>query len=177
MQEEGTGAGDGFFAALDAASGGAVTAAGIPGEHDHDRAEQALVDAAAARGDAAALAAAFTRFAAEHEAHLKHEEDVMMPLTMKIGAMPEERGRKANKSLLRPMLPEFEAFHLKWILQKLLKHKPAEATRVFICGLQVTSTPAEYVRFLPTIAAEVPAPVFAAMDAEFGIAGPGTVAP
>ena len=47
--EEGTGAGDGFFAVLDITSGDAVTAAGIPGEHEHDRAEQALVDARSRR--------------------------------------------------------------------------------------------------------------------------------
>ena len=58
-----------------------------------------------------------------------------------------------------------------------MKHKPAEATRVFDWGLQAASTPAEYARFIPKIAAAVPASMFAAMDAEFGIAGPGKVAP
>jgi hypothetical protein len=29
----------------------------------------------------------------------------MVLLTMKVGATPEERGRKANESLLRPMPP------------------------------------------------------------------------
>lgn len=127
-------------------------------------------------GDAASLKAAYDTFADAYEEHMKAEEDMLMPLTQKVGATPAERAKVANQILVAPMeaTGDFD-FFIGWVVRMLVKHKPAEAVRVFIWGLQYATTAAQYAALLPTIKAVVPEPMFAAMAEEFQLEEPGKV--
>jgi hypothetical protein len=115
----------GFFPLLDAQFEGVVTAEGLAGEHEHDRAEQARVDAALAGGDAGAAAAAIAHFAAEHEKHLKHEEDVLMPLTMKVSA---HRRAAATLCCVRSARLTRPLCHARWRAPALSARAPSTST-------------------------------------------------
>lgn len=167
---------NGMFPFMDAKFDGVITSEKLGHEHSEDKKEQAEVDAAFSTGDVAKINAILEKFIADHEHHLKHEEDVLMPLTMKAGNSPAERGIAVNQNLLKPMLATGDfPFFLDWALKKLVKHKPAEAVRVFVWGLQYGSTAEEYASFLPVIKGAVPSDMFASLDKDFDLSGPGKV--
>ncbi len=94
-----------------------------------------------------------------HLAHLKKEEEVMMPLTMKTGATPVERTRVVHTNLVTTALArnasEFE-YYIGWCVRKLSKHgspmqSPEVATRVFVRGLWCACSTAQWAIFRPVV--------------------------
>ncbi len=171
-----------LFPLLDAASGGAITAAGLTGEHEHDRRLAAAVDAALDDDDLAALHRAFPVWRDEHLHHLEHEEAVMMPLTMKTAPTPEGRARVVHERLLTPSaeLPSFDWF-IGWVVAQLSTHgstaqPPAVATRVFAWGLQHASSSVQWQRFRPIVERNCPPAMWAELAAGFGLDGAGKIA-
>lgn len=167
---------NGIFPVMDAVFEDAITKAGFRGEHSKDIEEQEDVSAALASGDIPKITAVFGHFSEDHEKHLKHEEDVMMPLTNKMGTNLAERGAAANLGLLKPMLEHGDfPFYLNWVIVKLVKHKPADAVRMFVWALQYSSTEEQYASFLPVIKGAIPAEMWATMDKEFDLSAAGKV--
>ena len=171
-----------MFALLDEAGGGAISAAGLPGEHEHDRRLVAAVDAALAGGDTAALRQAWSVWHDEHLQHLEHEEAVMMPLTMKTAPTPEGRARIVHERLLTPAaeLPDFDWF-VGWVVLMLSAHgssaqPPSVATRVFAWGLQHASSPPQWRRFRPIVERNCPPAMWNELVAGFGLDSDGKIA-
>jgi hypothetical protein len=170
-----------MFALLDEASGGAITAAALPAEHDEDVRLAAAVDAALAAGDTAGLRSAWLAWQEEHLRHLEHEEAVMMPLTMKTASTPEGRARVVHERLLTPSAeqPDFDWF-VGWVISMLSRHgssaQPAAvATRVFAWGLQHASSPAQWQRFRPIVERNCPPGLWADLAVGFGLDGEGKI--
>jgi hypothetical protein len=83
MEDGVEGAGGGSAAMLDHYFDGAAGAAVFKEEHVHEHASQRAVKVALAEGPEA-LRGAFESYRVVAEAHLQHEEDVMVPLVMRI---------------------------------------------------------------------------------------------
>ena len=171
-----------MFGLLDEVGGGAISAAGLPGEHDEDTRLARAVDAALEAGDTAGLRSAWLAWHDEHLRHLEHEEAVMMPLTMKTAPTPEGRARIVHERLLTPseQLPDFDWF-VGWVVSLLSRHgstsqPPAVATRVFAWGLQHASSPAQWRRLGPIVERNCPPEVWAGLAAEHGLDGDGKIA-
>lgn len=171
-----------MFALLDEAGGGAITAAGLPDEHEHDVRLAAAVSTALDAGDLGALRQAWSAWRDEHLQHLEHEEAVMMPLTMKTAATPEGRARVVHERLLTPAaeLPDFEWF-IGWVVQMLSAHgstaqPPAVATRVFAWGLQHASSREQWQRLRPIVERSCPPAMWNELVAGFGLDTDGKIA-
>ena len=83
MEDGVEGSGGGSAAMLDHYFDGAAGASVFKEEHVHEHANQRAVTAAMAEGPVA-LHAAFEAYRVAAEAHLKHEEEVMMPLVVRL---------------------------------------------------------------------------------------------
>lgn len=171
-----------MFALLDEVSSGAITAAKLPAEHVEDQRLAKAVDAALASKDGAALATAFSTWKDDHLHHLSHEEEVMMPLTMKTAATPEARARIVHDRLLGPSesLPSFD-WYVGWVVQKLCEHgsasqPPAVAVRVFAWGLQHACSPAQWARLGAIVEANTTPALWSEIAAKFELDGPGKIA-
>jgi hypothetical protein len=170
-----------MFALLDSVSGGAISAAKLPAEHLEDARFAAAVDAALAGGDAGAVRAAWSAWKEDHLHHLVHEEEVMMPLTMKTGANAEARARVVHDRLLVPgeSLPNFDWF-IGWVVGMLSQHgsagQPANvATRVFAWGLQHACSPVQWNRLRPIVERNCTPAIWDELTAKFGLNGPGPI--
>jgi hypothetical protein len=173
---------DAMFALLDEASGGAISAAGLPAEHNEDTRLAASVDAASTGSDLAALRFAWLAWRDEHLRHLEHEETVMMPLTMKTAPTPEGRARIVHDRLLTPSAqgPDFDWF-VGWVVTMLSRHgsssqSPAVATRVFAWGLQHASSPAQWRRWRPIVEQSCPPGMWDELAAGFDLDADGKIA-
>jgi len=127
---------DSMFDLLDGVSAGAITSANLPAEHVEDSRLAAAVDVALGATGSSTLRAAWSAWKDDHLHHLVHEEEVMMPLTMKTGATPEARARVVHDRLLGPSegLPNFD-WYIGWVVRMLSEFgsagQPANvATRV-----------------------------------------------
>lgn len=172
---------DAMFALLDEVSGGAVSEAALPAEHDHDLALARRVDAALT-GGSDGLRAAWDAWRVDHLHHLEHEERVMMPLTMKTGATPDARARVVQERLLRPSLEiaDFD-WYVGWVVAMLDAHgssgQPASvAVRVFAWGLQASCTPEQWDHFRPIVSQNCSPAIWGELSQKFGLDGPGMVA-
>ncbi len=170
---------DSMFGLLDEVGGGAISSAHLPAEHVEDRRLAADVDAALDRGDASSLGAAWSTWKEDHLHHLAHEEDVMMPLTMKTAPTPEGRARVVHERLLGPAekLPHFD-WYIGWVVGMLSRHgssgQPANvATRVFAWGLQHACSPSQWSRLRPVVEGNCTAPIWAELAEKFGLSGEG----
>jgi hypothetical protein len=170
-----------MFAILDAISGGAIGAAKLPDEHLEDVRLAAAVDGARAAGDIEALRRAWDEWQRDHLHHLAHEEEVMMPLTMKTAATPQARARVVHERLVVPFekLPDFD-WYIGWVVGMLARHgssaqPPAVATRVFAWGLQLASSREQWQRFKSIVERNC-APAIWAELTQFGLDGDGQIA-
>jgi hypothetical protein len=168
MEDGVEGAGGGITSMLDKYFDDAAGAAMFKAEHVDEHAMQAAVTRAVPEG-AAAVRAAYAAYRTCAEAHLTHEEDVMMPLVARL------QGPKA------PLFAEwcvsagiahggFEHFVAHGV-QSLsaygsAKNTPAGATRVFVHALKAVCTPVQWAQYLPVARSAAPPDVWEAVLAE-----------
>jgi len=117
---------DSMFELLDGVSGGAITSANLPEEHVKDAVLATAVDAALGGADTTAVRAAWSAWKDDHLHHLTHEEEIMMPLTMKTAATPEARARVVHDRLLGPSekLDNFD-WYIGWVVSMLCRYGSA----------------------------------------------------
>ena len=170
-----------MFGLLDSVGAGAISAAKLPEEHVEDTRLAVALDAALAGSDLSAIRTAWTAWKDDHLHHLTHEEEVMMPLTMKTAATPEARARVVHERLLVPgeRLPNFD-WYIGWVIQMLSRYgsesQPANvATRVFAWGLQHACSPAQWNRLRPIVQKNCTPEIWAEMCAKFELDGAGRV--
>lgn len=170
-----------MFALLDEVGGGAVSQAALPDEHLRDTELARAVDAALTGGPTD-LRAAWDTWRADHLHHLEHEEQVMMPLTMKTAPTPDGRARVFQDRVLRPSLalPDLD-WYLGWVVSMLARHGSAGqpghvAVRAFAWGLQAASTRDQWDRFRPIVREHATPPIWDELVQKFGLDGPGMVA-
>lgn len=171
-----------MFALLDEVSSGGITSANLPAEHVEDQRLAKAVDAALAAKDGALLASAFSTWKADHLHHLSHEEEVMMPLTMKTAPTPEGRARIVHERLLTPSesLPNFD-WYIGWVVHLLSEHGSASqpaavAVRVFAWGLQHACSPSQWTRLGAVVKANTAPALWSEIAAKFELDGPGKIA-
>jgi len=172
---------DFVFALLDGVGAGAISAAKLPEEHVEDSRLAVVVDVALGAAEVGALRSAWSVWKEDHLHHLTHEEEVMMPLTMKTAATPEARARVAHEQLLRPSesLPNFD-WYIGWVVGMLSQHasagQPANvATRVFAWGLQHACSPGQWNRLRPIVERNCTPAIWAEMSSKFGLDGDGPI--
>jgi hypothetical protein len=170
-----------MFALLDETGAGAITAAKLPAEHLEDQRLAAVVDTALTRDDAAALRAAWVKWKEDHLHHLAHEEEVMMPLTVKTAPTPEGRARIVHDRLLTPAesLPHFDWF-VGWVVSMLSQHgssaqPPNVATRVFAWGLQHACSPSQWNRLRRIVERNCTPAIWDELTTRFGLNGEGPI--
>ena len=168
MEDGVEGAGGGSAAMLDHYFDGAAGAAVFKEEHVREHAGQRTVTAAIAEGPAA-LRAAFEAYRALAEAHLKHEEDVMMPLIVRL---PQPKAPKFAQWCVSAGIAHggFEHF-VRHGVESLSTHgsgknTPAGAARVFLHSLKSVCSPAQWAVYLPIARAAAPPSIWAAVVAE-----------
>ena len=168
MEDGVEGAGGGITTMLDRYFDGAAGAAMWRDEHVHEHAMQATVSDAIPRG-IDALRAAYDDYRAAAEAHLKHEEDVMMPL---VARLPQPKAPLFAAWCLSAGIAHGDFDHFVAHGVKSLaafgstKNTPVGATRVFLHSLKTVSTPAQWQRFLPIARSAAPPQVWAGVLAE-----------
>lgn len=168
MEDGVEGAGGGSAAMLDAYFDGAASAATFKAEHEHEHAMQAAVTRALPAGTAA-LRQAFAAYRDCAQAHLRHEEDIMMPL---VARLPQPRAPLfahwcVSAGMAHGGFDHFVAHGVQSLATfGSAKNSPAGATRVFVHALKAVCTPAQWVRYGPLARAAAPVPVWAAVVAE-----------
>jgi hypothetical protein len=172
---------DSMFELLDSVSAGGITAAKLPQEHLEDTRLARAVDGALGNGDSASLRAAWSTWKEDHLHHLAHEEEIMMPLTMKTAPTPDARARIVHDRLLEPAEknPDFDWF-VGWVVGMLSEHgssgQPANvATRVFAWGLQHACSPAQWDRLRPIVERNCSPAIWAELTSKFGLNGAGPI--
>lgn len=173
---------DAMFGLLDGVGNGAISSAKLPEEHAEDSRLAAAVDAALAAANTTALQTAWSAWKDGHLHHLTHEEEVMMPLTMKTAATPEARARVVHDRLLGPSerLPDFD-WYVGWVVSMLSQHgsagqPPNVATRVFAWGLQHACSPSQWNRLRLVVERNCTPAIWAELTAKFGLDGAGPIA-
>jgi Hemerythrin HHE cation binding domain len=172
---------DFMFDLLDRAGAGAITSAKLPEEHVEDSRLAAAVDTALGAPEVSTARAAWSAWKEDHLHHLAHEEEVMMPLTMKTAATPEARARIVHDQLLGPSekLPNFD-WYIGWVVRMLSQHgsagQPANvATRVFAWGLQHACSPSQWNRLRPIVERSCTPAIWAELTSKFGLNGDGPI--
>ncbi len=170
-----------MFGLLDEVGAGAVSSASLPEEHLEDTRLAAEVDGALEGSDIPALRAAWTTWKDAHLHHLAHEEEVMMPLTMKTASTPQGRARIVHDMLVVPFetLPDFDWF-IGWVVHLLSRHgsneqPPNVATRVFAWGLQHACSPVQWQRLRPIVERNCTPEIWAELAGRFGLDGEGAI--
>lgn len=168
MEDGVEGAGGGSAAMLDHYFEGAAGAAMFKAEHEGEHAMQDAVTDAIPRG-AEAVRGAFAAYRACAEAHLRHEEDIMMPL---VARLPQPKAPLFAKWCVSAGIAHggFEHFVAHGV-QSLATHgsaknTPAGATRVFVHALKTVCTPAQWAQYLPVARSAAPPEVWQAVLAE-----------
>jgi len=168
MEDGVAGAGGGSAAMLDHYFDGAAGAAVFKEEHVHEHAQQRAVAAAIGDGPVA-LRAAFETYRVTAEAHLKHEEDVMMPL---VARLPMPKAPKFAQWCVSAGIAHggFEHFVAHGV-QSLAtygstKNSPAGATRVWVHALKAVCSPEQWAAYLPIARDAAPPSVWASIVAE-----------
>jgi hypothetical protein len=168
MEDGVEGAGGGSARMLDHHFDGAAGAAMFRDEHEQEHAAQAAVTQALAEGEAATRAAFFA-YREVAEAHLQHEEDIMMPL---VARLPQPRAPLFAQWCVSAGIAQGDFDHfVEHGVQSLAtwgsaKNSPAGATRVFVHALKTLCTPAQWQRYLPLARRAAPPAVWAAVLAE-----------
>jgi len=168
MEDGVEGAGGGSAAMLDHHFDGAAGAAMFKDEHVHEHAMQQAVTDALPQG-AAAVRAAFAAYRVMAEAHLKHEEDIMMPLVARLPApkAPLFAHWCLSAGIAHGGFEHFVAHGVRSLATHgSAKNTPAGATRVFVHALKTICTPAQWVHYLPVARQAAPPAIWAAVLAE-----------
>ncbi|MDR7268750.1 hypothetical protein J2X20_001379 [Pelomonas saccharophila] len=169
MEDGVAGAGGGITTMLDLHFDGAVNAALFRAEHEDEHGLQAAVTRAIPLG-VGALRDAWVAYRACAEAHLLHEEDVMMPL---VARLPKE-GKAAlfaqwcvSAGIAQGGFDHLVAHGVASLAAfGSTKNTPAGATRVFVQALKAVCTPEQWTRYLPIARAAAAPAVWAAVLAE-----------
>ena len=169
MEDGVEGAGGGITTMLDLYFDGAVNAALFRAEHVAEHALQAAVTEAIAQGPEA-LRTAWAAYREGAEAHLLHEEDVMMPL---VARLPKE-GKAAlfaqwcvSAGIAQGGFDHLVAHGVASLAAfGSTKNTPAGATRVFVQALKAVCTPEQWTRYLPIARGAAAPAVWAAVLAE-----------
>jgi hypothetical protein len=137
-------------------------------EHELEHESQHAVTAALGAG-AAALRSAFGAYRVLAEAHLLHEEAVMVPL---VALLPHPKAPKFAQWCLTAGIAHggFEHFVAHGV-KSLATHgsarnTPEAATRVWVHALKAVCTPAQWARYLPAARAAAPPAVWASIVAD-----------
>jgi len=168
MEDGVEGAGGGSTAMLDLYFDGAAGAPVFREEHVQEHAGQRAVTAAIGQG-AAALRAAFEAYRAAAEAHLKHEEDVMVPLVIRL---PNPKAPKFAEWCVSAGIAHggFEHFVAHGVESLATygstKNTPAVATRVWVHSLKAVCSPEQWATYLPIARAAAPSHIWAGIVAE-----------
>lgn len=151
-------------------------------EHTDDLGECVTVDEALAARNADGVLQEFTKWREHHLHHLKHEEEVMMPLipkTVPAPPNPTKLGRVFHDRVLSAGEAEgdFDWF-VGWNVKQLSGYGSTSentkvATRVWVWGLQNACTPAQWEQYLPFVKDNASGEVWQYMVADFKIDGPG----
>jgi hypothetical protein len=134
------------FRVLDAEMEGIVTNQGLHGLHAELENLEAAVNGALAQSDVTKLQEVYPPFMEFNEAHLKKEEDVMMPSIQKM--MKDEKPLK--KYMMQEILPTVKSspdweFFIKYANKILEKHDGGmPRARVFDQAIWAASSPAEW---------------------------------
>jgi hypothetical protein len=171
---------NGMFGLLDSSFDNAISKESIAGEHTHDKAESAAVQAAIDAGDIAAVKAAWAPYHTHHLEHLVHEEKVLMPLVGRLGGGDGlKRTALFNKHIVAPGLAtgDFDFFvsHGVGILAAhgSTEHDAKTASRVFANAIRGCTPPDLWAHLLPIVKAAMPAEVYEAAVEVGDIDGPG----
>ena len=168
MEDGVEGAGGGSAAMLDHYFDGAAGASVFKEEHVHEHIIQLEVTAAIDEGPVA-LRAAFGKYRAAAEAHLQHEEDVMVPLVMRL---PSPKAPKFAQWCVSAGIAHggFEHFIAHGVESLATfgsaKNTPAGATRVWVHSLKAVCSPEQWAAYLPVVRAAAPPSIWAVIVAE-----------
>ena len=168
MEDGVEGAGGGSAAMLDHYFDGAAGAAVFKAEHVDEQAHQRAVTVAMGEGPLA-LRAAFEAYRIVAEAHLKHEEDVMVPLVMRL---PSPKAPKFAQWCVSAGIAHggFEHFVAHGVASLATygstKNTPAVATRVWVHALKAVCSPAQWATYRPVARAAAPPSIWAIIVAE-----------
>jgi hypothetical protein len=168
MEDGVEGSGGGSAAMLDYYFDGAAGASVFKAQHVHEHANQRVVTAAMGEGPAA-LRVAFETYRVAAEAHLKHEEDVMVPLVMRL---PSPKAPKFAQWCVSAGIAHggFEHFVAHGVESLAAygsaKNTPAGATRVWVHALKAVCTPEQWAAYLPIARAAAPPSIWAIIIAE-----------
>ena len=168
MEDGVPGAGGGSAAMLDHHFDGAAGAAMFAAEHVEEHAMQAAVTEAIPAG-ADAVRNTFAAYRGFAEAHLRHEEDIMMPLVARLPApkAPLFAHWCLSAGIAHGGFEHFVAHGVQSLAAHgSAKNTPAGATRVFVHALKTLCTPAQWAHYGPVARQAAPAPIWAAVIAE-----------
>ncbi|WP_284617645.1 hemerythrin domain-containing protein [Aquabacterium humicola] len=168
MEDGVEGAGGGITALLDQVFDGAAGAALFRAEHAHEHRLQAAVSRAIDTGPAA-LREAFAAYRAAAEAHLQHEEDVMMPLVARLPApkAPLFASWCVSAGIAHGGFEHFVAHGVQSLSRHgSTKNTPVGATRVFVQALKAVCKPDQWRRYLPIARAAAAPGIWAGVLAE-----------
>ena len=168
MEDGVEGSGGGSAAMLDYYFDGAAGASVFKEEHVHEHANQHTVTAAIGEGPAA-LRVAFETYRVVAEAHLMHEEEVMVPLVMRL---PSPKAPKFAQWCVSAGVAHggFEHFVAHGVESLAAygsaKNTPAGATRVWVHALKAVCSPEQWAAYLPIARAAAPPSIWAIIVAE-----------
>jgi hypothetical protein len=168
MEDGVEGSGGGSAAMLDYYFDGAADTAVFKDEHVHEHANQRAITAAIGEGPVA-LRAAFETYCIAAEAHLKHEEDIWMPLVRRL---PSPKAPKFAEWCVSAGIAHggFARFveHGVHSLASYgsAKNPPAVATRVWVQSLKAVCSPDQWATYLPIARAAAPPSVWRIILAE-----------
>ena len=169
MEDGVEGAGGGIIAMLDQYFDGAVNAALFRAEHVDEHELQAAVTRSIPQG-VGALRDAYAAYRACAEAHLLHEEDIMMPLVARLPK--DEKAALFAQWCVSAGIAHGGFDHLvahgvtSLAAFGSTKNSPAGATRVFVHSLKAVCTPEQWARYQPVARRAAPPQVWAAVLAE-----------
>ena len=168
MEDGVEGSGGGSAAMLDHYFDGAAGAATFKDEHVKEHAMQSAVTDAIPNG-ATAVRAAFAAYRVMAEAHLKHEEDIMMPLVARLPApkAPLFASWCLTAGIAHGGFDHFVAHGVQSLASYgSAKNTPVGATRVFVHALKTVCTPTQWRQYLPLARSAAPPEVWAGVLAE-----------
>ena len=168
MEDGVAGAGGGSVAMLDLHFNGAAGQAMFKEEHVQEHAMQHAVTDALAQS-AATVRTAFAAYRVVAEAHLQHEEDIMMPLVARLPSpkAPLFAHWCLSAGIAHGGFEHFVAHGVKSLATHgSAKNTPVGATRVFVHALKAVCTPAQWEQYRPVARHAAPQAIWAAVAAE-----------
>ena len=134
-----------FFPLLNEKFDGVINNENIPPKHDDDGEQREKIKSLLENGcdSKDELSKIINEWLDAHEAHLKLEEQVMMPLTMKTADTVEKRG-EIVRSIINVDRKEFSEYQFEYVLGKLFVSKPFGPLMMYCKATQMASNAQEY---------------------------------